>query len=140
MIPSLLKSTPHPHPTNILTLILSLSHLYPWVCISLSSSFIPITDFRLWFFVVHYVFRFSFIISFPISPLSFLVLDFLIDLGFYGSRFFYTSGFSEMESPSSCLSWLSSSQDSDLVGPPNSWFDLYLLRALLKPILTGKEL
>ena len=53
------------------------------------------------------------------------MLDFLIDLGFYGSRFFYTSGFSEMESPSSCLSWLSSSQDSDLVGPLNTWFDYY---------------
>ena len=37
----------------------------------------------------------------------------------------YTSGFSNTESPSSCLSWLSSSQDSDLVGPPNSWFDYY---------------
>ena len=30
-----------------------------------------------------------------------------------------------MESPSSCLSWLSSSQDSDLIGPPNPWFDFY---------------
>ena len=28
-------------------------------------------------------------------------------------------------SPNSCLSWLSSSQDSDLVGPPNPWFDFY---------------
>ena len=30
-----------------------------------------------------------------------------------------------MESPSSCLSWLSSSQDGDPVGPPNPWFDFY---------------
>ena len=30
-----------------------------------------------------------------------------------------------MESPSSYLSWLSSSQDSDLVGPLNPWFDFY---------------
>ena len=43
------------------------------------------------------------------------------DLGF----FVYVSGFSNMESPSSCLLWLSSSQDSDLVGHPNPWFDFY---------------
>ena len=30
-----------------------------------------------------------------------------------------------MESPSSYLSWLSSSQDSDFVGHPNLWFDYY---------------
>ena len=37
----------------------------------------------------------------------------------------YASKFLNMESPSSCLSWLSSSQVSDLVGPPNPWFDFY---------------
>ena len=44
----------------------------------------------------------------------------------------YASGFSNMESPSSCLLWLSSSQDSNLVGPPNPWFDFYN-RASLSP-------
>ena len=44
----------------------------------------------------------------------------------------YASGFSNMESLSSCRSWLSSSQDSNLAGPPNPWFDFYN-RALLSP-------
>ena len=37
----------------------------------------------------------------------------------------YASGFTNMESPNSFLSWLFLSQDSDFVGSPNTWFDFY---------------
>ena len=30
-----------------------------------------------------------------------------------------------MDSPNSCLSWVASSEENDLVGPPNPWFDYY---------------
>ena len=94
MIRSLLKSIPPILVPLIETLIISLSHLPPWLCLIfiflLHSHCYWLSSFIC---VLHRVCRVSFIISLPFSLLSFLVFDCLIDLSFYRSGFYIPLGF-----------------------------------------------